>query len=146
MKAVVQRVTSASVEVEGALISEIGPGVLTLLGVEKGDTEKDAEWLMKKIAQLRIFEDESGKMNLSALDLKYEQLLVSQFTLLGDTKKGNRPSFIQAAPPDEANRLYEYALRFCESLGLTTKPGKFQTHMKVSLLNDGPVTLLLDSN
>lgn len=145
MRALLQRVTWAKVEVDGKVVGEIGPGMLALVGVGQGDTEEDVEWLAAKVAALRIFEDDQGKMNRSLLDTSRALLAVSQFTLYADTRKGNRPSFVGAAPPDEAKRLYE---RFCErshGLGLTVARGIFAADMKVSLLNDGPVTISLDS-
>lgn len=145
MRAVIQRVKSASVKVDGEVVGQITSGIVTLLGVKAGDTEADVDKLMKKIASLRIFEDELGKMNLSALDVKAGHLIVSQFTLYGDTAKGNRPSFIEAARPEIAKPLYERALAQSTLLGLQTQGGKFQAHMEVELLNDGPVTLLLES-
>ena len=145
MKAVIQRVRSAKVSVNGELISEIGSGLLTLLGVHEADTEKDAEWLMRKIIALRIFDDAEGKMNLSLQDVGGSHLIVSQFTLWGDTRKGNRPSFQAAARPDPARALYESCLRLSLEAGVPTWGGKFQAHMNVSLENDGPVTLILDS-
>jgi D-aminoacyl-tRNA deacylase len=145
MRAVVQRVQSASVYVGEELISKIGPGLLTLLGIRSGDTEREAEWLIKKLAALRIFEDASGKMNLSLLDTKGEHMIVSQFTLWADASKGNRPSFIEAARPEVAKPLYEKALALSEGLGLPTVGGKFQATMRVVLENDGPVTIILDS-
>lgn len=145
MKAVLQRVLEAEVKVDEHLISKIGPGLLTLLGVEDGDTRADVEWMMKKVVSLRIFADADGKMNRSLLDVRGEHLLVSQFTLLGDTSRGLRPSFIRAAKPDAAKELYEQALELSTSLGVVTKPGQFQADMKISLVNDGPVTMILDS-
>ncbi len=149
MRAVIQRVKSARVEVvEGdqtRIAGEIGPGVLTLLGVAPTDTEKELEWLIGKIARLRIFEDEQGKMNHSMLDLKREHLIVSQFTLYGDARQGNRPSFIGAARPEIARPLYERSLELSRSLGLKTEGGQFQAEMRVSLVNDGPVTLVIDT-
>lgn len=145
MRAVVQRVKSASVVVEGETVGSIGPGILTLLGVRSTDTEADVDRLMKKISALRIFEDENGKMNKSLLDVGGAHLIVSQFTLWGDASKGNRPSFIEAARPEIAKPLYERALKQSAALGLPTQGGRFQAHMEVSLVNDGPVTLLLDS-
>lgn len=146
MKAVLQRVTHASVVVEGELISEIKNGFLVLLGVDNTDTEKDADILSKKISGMRVFEDENGKMNLSLTDIEGSLLVISQFTLLADCRKGRRPSFINAGAPDMANHLYEY---FCERIkndGIEdVKKGIFGADMKVSLLNDGPVTILLDS-
>ncbi len=146
MKAVLQRVTHANVVVENELISEINNGFLILLGVENGDTKADADVLSKKISGLRVFEDENGKMNLSLTDTNGSVLVISQFTLLADCRKGRRPSFINAGAPDVANELYEY---FCERIkndGIDdVKKGIFGADMKVSLLNDGPVTILLDS-
>ncbi|WP_374035536.1 D-aminoacyl-tRNA deacylase [Bdellovibrio bacteriovorus] len=144
MKAVVQRVQNASVVVDGKLVSSIDKGYLTLLGVAKGDSEEQLQKLMAKILALRIFPDETGKMNLSLKDVGGEHLIVSQFTLLGDASKGNRPSFIGAELPDRAKELYEKALAFSESQGVKTQGGIFGADMKVSLLNDGPVTLLLE--
>jgi len=145
MKAVVQRVTSASVEVAGEVVGAIGPGILVLLGVEKGDRERDADWLAEKITALRIFEDEAGKMNRSLLEIGGELLAVSQFTLAGNCAKGRRPSFDSAAPPDEANRLYEYFVEAVRHLGVPVATGVFQAMMMVSLVNDGPVTFILES-
>jgi D-tyrosyl-tRNA(Tyr) deacylase len=145
MRAVLQRVTRASVEVEGRVVGQIGVGWLVLLGVAKGDTGEDADRLAEKVAGLRAFEDQAGKMNLAVADVGGSVLVVSQFTLLGDCRGGRRPSFIEAAEPGEAERLY---LRFAEKvrgLGLPVETGTFRADMKVELLNDGPVTLLLDS-
>ncbi|MGE9746080.1 D-aminoacyl-tRNA deacylase [Bdellovibrio bacteriovorus] len=144
MKAVVQRVQNASVVVDGKLVSSIDKGYLTLLGVAKGDSEEQLQKLMTKILALRIFPDETGKMNLSLKDVGGEHLIVSQFTLLGDASKGNRPSFIGAELPDRAKELYEKALVLSKSQGVKTQGGIFGADMKVSLLNDGPVTLLLE--
>ncbi|MFV8250731.1 D-aminoacyl-tRNA deacylase [Bdellovibrio bacteriovorus] len=144
MKAVVQRVLNASVVVDGKQVSSIDKGYLTLLGVAKGDSEEQLQKLMTKILALRIFPDETGKMNLSLKDVGGEHLIVSQFTLLGDASKGNRPSFIGAELPDRAKELYEKALALSESQGVKTQGGIFGADMKVSLLNDGPVTLLLE--
>lgn len=145
MKAVIQRVRAAVVEVEGREISRIGPGILTLLGVEDGDTAKDLEWMIKKIVHLRIFADGDGKMNRSLIDTRGEHLIVSQFTLLGETQKGLRPSFMRAAKPDVAQEIYEQALPMSEKFGAPTKGGQFRTDMQVQLTNDGPVTLILNS-
>lgn len=145
MRAVVQRVSAASVTVEGRKVGSIGPGLLVLLGVARGDTEKDGEYLAEKLAGLRIFEDEEEKMNRSVAQMGGSILLVSQFTLYGDVRHGRRPSFTQAAPPEEANRLYEDLAQKLRDKGLTVETGQFQAHMEVSLVNDGPVTILLDS-
>ncbi len=145
MRAVIQRVTRASVTVEGHLAGEIGAGLLVLLGVSKTDNPESASYLAEKIANLRIFSDEAGKMNLSLLDTAGSALVVSQFTLYGDTRGGRRPSFIQAAPPEEANRLYQEFVKSLRSLGMKVETGVFQAHMQVELVNDGPVTILLDS-
>jgi len=146
MRAVVQRVRKAKVEVKGDNIGEIGRGILIFLGVEKGDSERDAEYLAEKITNLRIFEDEKENMNLSLLDIKGEALAVSQFTLLGDCRKGRRPSFTEAAPPEEAKVLYEKFIEFLEKKGVHPKTGRFQAMMDIFLVNDGPVTMLLDSH
>ncbi len=145
MRAVVQRVSEASVTVGGEKVSEISKGFMVLLGVESGDTEKDAQYIADKLANLRVFEDENDKLNLSIQDIEGEILMVSQFTLLGDCRKGRRPSFVKAERPEEADRLYEFV---CDILteSVPVKKGIFQTHMDVSLINDGPVTLLIDSN
>ena len=145
MRAVVQRVSAASVTVEGRKVGTIGPGLLVLLGVARGDTEKDGEYLAEKLAGLRIFEEEDEKMNRSVAQIGGSILLVSQFTLYGDVRHGRRPSFTQAAPPEEANRLYEDLAQKLRDKGLTVETGQFQAHMEVSLVNDGPVTILLDS-
>jgi D-tyrosyl-tRNA(Tyr) deacylase len=145
MKAVLQRVQSASVEVEGKMVGAIKGGILVLLGVEKGDGEKDADWMSEKIANLRMFEDEAGKMNLSLRDVGGEVLAVSQFTLAGNCGKGRRPSFDSAAPPREANELYLYFVQKTRELGVPVETGVFQANMQVSLVNDGPVTFILES-
>ena len=145
MRAVIQRVTRASVTVEGRVAGEIGAGLLVLLGVSKTDNPESASYLAEKIANLRIFSDEAGKMNLSVLDTAGSALVVSQFTLYGDTRGGRRPSFIQAAPPEEANRLYQEFVKSLRLLGMKVETGAFQAHMQVELVNDGPVTILLDS-
>lgn len=145
MRAVVQRVSSALVRVEGKTVGEIAAGVVVLLGVEAGDSEREARWLAEKIACLRIFEDEAGKMNLALADVGGKALVVSQFTLFGDCKKGRRPSFSRAAAPQEANRLYEFFSDVLRSNRLVVANGVFQAHMQVVLCNDGPVTLLLDT-
>lgn len=147
MKAVIQRVSEASVEVEGNIIGEIENGFLVLLGVAEGDTEADADILAKKTAMLRIFEDENGKMNKALTDLDYDCLVISQFTLLADTKKGNRPSFIHAAGPDKAIPLYERYIKQLKENGIKrVEHGAFGADMKVRLLNDGPVTICYDSD
>lgn len=145
MIAVVQRVKSAKVIVENATVSSVGKGLLTLLGVKKGDTEAHLTKLVQKIINLRIFEDDAGKMNLSVKDVGGSHLIVSQFTLLADCRKGNRPSFTEAEAPAEANALYEKALTLSHSLGVETLGGKFGAHMMIDLINDGPVTILLDT-
>jgi D-aminoacyl-tRNA deacylase len=144
MKSVIQRVASASVTVDAKNVGEIGPGVMVLLGVEKGDTEVQADWLAEKIVNLRIFEDEAGKMNLSVIDVCGSLLVVSQFTLAGNCEKGRRPSFDSAAAPDEGKRLYEYFVEAVKRLGLPVATGIFQAEMKVALVNDGPVTFVLE--
>lgn len=145
MRAVVQRVTSASVTVDGRVAGEIGAGLVVLLGVSRADNPESAAYLAEKIANLRIFSDEAGKMNLSLVDMRGSALVVSQFTLYGDTRGGRRPSYIQAAPPEEAARLYEEFVRSMRALGVAVETGVFQAHMQVELVNDGPVTILLDS-
>ena len=145
MRAVIQRVSHACVTVDGTTIGKIASGLLVLLGVSTADTQADAQFIIDKIPQLRIFEDENGKMNLSLLDVQGELLVVSQFTLLGDAKKGRRPSFIAAARPEQAIPLYEQVLTAWRSAGITVATGEFGADMKVELLNDGPVTILLDS-
>lgn len=145
MKAVLQRATGASVEVDGAVVGEIGQGLVVLVGVAADDTEKDATVLLDRILNLRIFSDAEGKFNLSALDTKAELLLVSQFTLLADVKKGRRPSFTDAAPAPQAEALFEFFVSQTRASGLKVATGRFQAHMLVHIHNDGPVTLLLDS-
>ena len=145
MRAVIQRVTRASVTVDGRVAGEIGAGLLVLLGVSRTDNPESASYLAEKIANLRIFSDEAGKMNLSVLDAGGSALVVSQFTLYGDTRGGRRPSYVQAAPPEEANRLYQEFVKSLRSLGMKVETGVFQAHMQVELVNDGPVTILLDS-
>lgn len=145
MKAVVQRVSSAKVVVEGEAVGEIAKGLVVLLGVAEGDEEKDARWMAEKIPSLRIFEDSAGKMNVGLEDVGGALLAVSQFTLLGDARKGRRPSFVRAAPPDEANRLYERFVALVRERGVPVETGRFQAHMEVHLVNDGPVTILLET-
>ena len=146
MKAVIQRVKNSNVVIEGEEYSSISAGFLILLGVEQGDTKGDADKLVKKIPVLRVFEDENGKMNLSCLDIDGEILVVSQFTMCADCSHGRRPSFTNSAPPDIANELYEYFVEKLRKSGVKKVcTGKFGADMKVSLLNDGPVTILLDS-
>lgn len=145
MRACVQRVSDAKVVVDGEVVGEIGRGLVVLLGVAQGDTTADAEWMADKTLSLRIFEDDEGKMNRSVIDAQGGVLGVSQFTLLGDCRKGRRPSFIAAADPIEANDLYEHYVRRLQAGGVPVATGRFQTHMDVTLTNDGPVTILLDS-
>ena len=145
MRAVVQRVSEADVTVNGKQTGKVGAGLCVLLGVGSGDTERDAEWLADKIVNLRIFEDGDGKMNRSLLEVGGGALIVSQFTLYGDCRKGRRPSFTEAASAEEGNRLYEYFVEQVKSSGVETACGVFQTHMSVKIVNDGPVTLILDT-
>jgi len=144
MKLVVQRVSKASVKVDNKVVGKIDKGYMVLVGIKQGDTEKEADYLAKKLLNLRIFEDENEKMNLSIKDVGGKLLLISQFTLYGDCTGGNRPSFIMAEKPDKANELYEYFCNKC-SEQIHVETGKFQTHMDVSLVNDGPVTIILES-
>ena len=146
MRAVVQRVKSASVKVDGKLVSEIGAGVLIFLGVAHDDTTTELEYIANKVANLRIFEDAEGKMNCSLLEAGGAALVVSQFTLYGDCRKGRRPSFIKAARPETANALYEQFITALEQQNIRTQGGTFQAMMDVQLINDGPVTILLDSD
>lgn len=145
MRAVIQRVAAASVEVDGEEIASIGRGLLVLLGVTYADDEKHAVAMADKLAHLRIFEDEAGKMNLSIADVGGEFLVVSQFTLYGDIRKGRRPSFTDAAPPEQARRLYERVIEELRRRGYSVQSGRFGAHMHVRLVNDGPVTLLFDT-
>ncbi len=145
MRAVIQRVSRASVSVDGVPVGEIGQGLLVLLGVGQSDSETDAEYLAEKIAGLRIFEDDQQKMNLSVADARGAVLAVSQFTLYGDVRKGKRPSFDAAARPEQAKKLYEYFVDRIRARGLRCETGRFQAMMDVELVNDGPVTILLDS-
>lgn len=145
MRAVVQRVDKASVEVEGKIVGEINKGLLVLLGVGAEDNEKDLDYLVEKIIGLRVFQDENDKMNLSLMDVNGELLVVSQFTLYGDARKGKRPSFSSSAAPDIGNKYYEEFVNKARDLGVKTETGIFGADMKVNLINDGPVTILLDS-
>lgn len=145
MRAVVQRVSRAHVEVDGEIVGQISAGVMVLLGVGQGDTDADARYLAEKIAGLRVFEDQEGKMNRSLIEEQGACLVVSQFTLYGDCRKGRRPSFTDAAPPEEAVRLYEIFADHVRGLGITVATGQFRAQMRVDLVNEGPVTLLLDS-
>lgn len=144
MKAVIQRVTSASVTVDGAIVGRIEKGIMILLGVDKGDAEPQADWLVEKICGLRMFSDDAGKMNLSVRDIGGSLLVVSQFTLAGNCAKGKRPSFDTAAPADEGKRLYEYFVAATRRTGIPVETGIFQADMQVALVNDGPVTFILE--
>lgn len=143
MKLVIQRVSEASVTVDDRIVGSIGRGLLVFLCVERGDDEKNADHYAHKVAGLRIFPDEAGKMNRSVIEIKGEVLLVSQFTLAGDVEKGMRPSFVNAAPPEEADRLYLYFAEKLKQEGVTVATGVFRAMMKVALINDGPVTIIL---
>jgi D-aminoacyl-tRNA deacylase len=145
MRAVVQRVNESSVTVGTVVVGRIGRGLLVLLGVSKTDTQRDADYLAEKIAHLRVFEDTEGKLNRSLIEVGGELLVVSQFTLLADCRKGRRPSFTEAAEPELATRLYEHFVREAAKLGISVQTGRFQARMAVSLINDGPVTLIIDS-
>ena len=145
MRCVVQRVTEASVTVEGETVGAVGPGLMVLIGVRTDDTEKDVRYIADKVANLRVFDDENGVMNVSLKDAGGAILAVSQFTLYGDARGGRRPSYIEAAKPEEANALYEQVIAAWRAQGLRVETGRFRTEMKVSLVNDGPVTILLDS-
>lgn len=145
MRAVVQRVKEAHVDVDEHTVGRIGQGLLVLLGIGQDDGEEEIRYIADKSIHLRIFEDEDGKMNLSLKDVKGSLLVVSQFTLYGDARKGRRPSFTSSASPDRANALYEKFLAYCKEQGVHTEAGIFQADMKVHLVNDGPVTILLDS-
>ena len=146
MRAVVQRVIKSSVSVDGSVTGSIGKGLMVLIGVEDGDTIKDAEYIAKKVTALRVFDDENGVMNLSVQDIGGEILAVSQFTLLGDVRKGNRPSYFTAAGPKEANELYRRTVALIEEKGIHVEEGVFQAEMMVEISNDGPVTILLESH
>jgi D-tyrosyl-tRNA(Tyr) deacylase len=145
MRACVQRVSSARVVVDGEVVGQIDRGVVVLLGVADTDGDDDLRWMADKVVGLRIFEDEAGKMNLALADVGGALLAVSQFTLLGDCRKGRRPSFVHAAPPERAERMYEQFVAAVRQRGVTVATGRFRTHMAVELVNDGPVTILLDS-
>ena len=145
MKTVIQRVSEASVKVDGEIVGKISDGLLLLIGIDEEDEKTDADWLVQKILNLRIFGDEDGKLNLSVLDIAGEILCISQFTLIADYKKGNRPSFIKAAKPDKAIPLFEYFKTEIAKSNLKIESGIFGADMKVSLLNDGPVTIVMDS-
>ena len=145
MKALLQRVTRASVSVGSEVVGSIGRGLVVFVGVADGDTEEDAQYLAQKTVGLRIFSDEAGRFNLSALDIRGELLVVSQFTLLANTRKGRRPSFTEAAPPPQAEELFQRFVEQAAATGLKVATGRFQQHMQVEIHNDGPVTILLDS-
>nr|WP_315032722.1 D-aminoacyl-tRNA deacylase [uncultured Chryseobacterium sp.] len=145
MKVVIQRVSEASVKVDGEIVGKIEKGVMLLIGIDENDEKSDAEWLVQKILNLRIFGDEDDKLNLSVKDISGEILCISQFTLIADYKKGNRPSFIKAAKPDKAIPLFDYFKDEMAKSGLKTESGIFGADMKVSLVNDGPVTIIMDS-
>jgi D-tyrosyl-tRNA(Tyr) deacylase len=145
VKVLLQRVTSASVTIEGEVVGKIGRGLVVFIGVAEGDEPNDADYLVQKLVNLRIFADKEEKFNLSALDIKAELLLVSQFTLLADTRKGRRPSFTEAAPPQLAEELFEYFVKEAKGSGLKVQTGRFQQYMQVEIHNDGPVTIMLDS-
>jgi D-tyrosyl-tRNA(Tyr) deacylase len=145
VKALLQRVTSASVSVGGEVVGKIGWGLVVFVGIARGDTAEDAKYLVQRTVNLRIFSDEASKFNLSALDIKGELLVVSQFTLLADTGKGRRPSFVEAAPPAQAELLFAQFVEQAQATGLKVETGRFQQYMQVEIHNDGPVTILLDS-
>ncbi len=145
MKACIQRVSQASVTVDGEVVGQIGAGLLVLLGVGPEDGDAEVRWMADKCAELRIFEDDDGKMNRSLLDIGGAMLVVSQFTLLGDCRKGRRPSFIAAAPPEHAEAIYNQFVQHVQSRGIETATGTFRAHMDVALVNDGPVTLVIES-
>lgn len=145
MKVVIQRVSESNVKVNGKIVGEIGKGLMLLIGIDENDEKTDADWLVQKILNLRIFGDENDMLNLSVQDIKGEILCISQFTLIADYKKGNRPSFIKAAKPDKAIPLFDYFKEEIAKSGLKTESGIFGADMKVSLINDGPVTIVMDS-
>lgn len=146
MKVLIQRVKNAGVKIDGNIVSSINQGILALVGIEKGDTCEQVEKLARKVVNLRIFPDKNDKMNRSLIDIEGEMLIVSQFTLCGDCKKGTRPSFDKSAPPEIANEIYEYFVTQVKSYGIKTGTGEFGAMMEVSLINDGPVTFMLASN
>jgi D-tyrosyl-tRNA(Tyr) deacylase len=146
MRAVVQRVTHAKVSVDNKIIGKIGKGLVVLLGIGTDETEKDITYLADKIMNLRVFEDENGKMNISLKDIGGELLIISQFTLYGDCRRGNRPSYSKAAPPEEAERIYNKFIEYCKQQDIRVETGKFQAEMLVEIHNDGPVTIMIDSN
>lgn len=145
MRVVIQRVSEASVKVDNKIVGEIGKGLMSLIGIDESDENSDADWLVKKILDVRVFSDEEGKMNHSVKDINGEILCISQFTLISDYKKGNRPSYIKAARPEKAIPLFDYFKDEMKKSGLKTESGIFGADMKVSLINDGPVTLVFDS-
>ena len=145
MKLVIQRVTEASVKIDGEIVGKIGKGFMVLVGIKQGDTKEQADYLIKKLCNLRVFEDEAGKMNLGLKDVAGELLIISQFTLYANCKEGNRPSFIEAARPEEAEPLYEYFKQGCRDNGINVECGRFGADMKVSLINDGPVTIVIEA-
>ena len=145
MRALVQRVSQASVTVGADQVGSIGPGLVVMLGISRQDGEEEARYIVDKTTNLRIFADQEGRFNRSALDIGAELLIVSQFTLYGDTRKGRRPSFVEAAPPERAQELFDQAVALFTETGLTVETGRFQAHMMVSIQNDGPVTIMLDS-
>lgn len=145
MRALVQRVSEASVTIDGEIVGQIGQGFAVLIGVSKHDSETDADYIVNKVANLRVFADDHGKFNRSAMDVSAELLLVSQFTLHADTRKGRRPSFIEAAAPDLAKLLFDQTVAKFRETGLRVETGRFQAYMMVSLVNDGPVTIMIDS-
>ena len=145
MRALIQRVSEASVSIDGEVVGAIGPGLLVLLGVSRDDTDEDASYIVTKVVNLRIFSDDEGKFQSSATDIGAELLVVSQFTLYGETRKGRRPSFTLAAAPNEATRLFERVVALFKETGLKVETGTFQAYMAVALVNDGPVTLMLDT-
>jgi D-tyrosyl-tRNA(Tyr) deacylase len=145
MRALIQRVAEASVSIDGEVVGAIGPGLLVLLGVSRDDTDEDASYIVGKVVNLRIFSDDEGKFQSSATDIGAELLVVSQFTLYGETRKGRRPSFTLAAAPDDAARLFERVVALFKETGLKVETGTFQAYMAVALVNDGPVTLMLDT-